>query len=465
MKAWELTRDLLRQTKPVVRSKEEQTWDASGAMAGQDFLLALFWKSNVPGSAAPENLMAAALQSLENKGYVLAPYADLLTEGLEALAADNFERLYVIDMHLRQLMRAARPDPAHPSQQTVRHASFADLERTLTWPADVVPAYDDAELRDRVAAGWLGQLVGAAAGTALEGYSAENLMQAFGPIRSYVREPNTYNDDITFEIAFLEAFGDKGSAVTGADIADRWTSLIPTAWSAEAIALANMRRGLLPPETAAVDNPFDEWIGAQMRGVICGMVVPGRAREAARLAWIDAAVSHAGNGILGEVFNAVLAARAFVEPDIDALLRSTIALFRTDTEYGAVLDFALRACEAAADWQSAWAVCDARYVEYNWIHAYPNAAAQVVALYFGKGDFDLTLEIVCGIGHDVDCNAAQMLCVLAIAKGRSVIADRWAAPLLADDIVTYMRRPARISFDALVDKTANAAIRWRPARS
>ena len=174
----------------------------------------------------------------------------------------------------------------------------------------------------------------------------------------------------------------------------------------------------MPPETATTDNPFDEWIGAQMRGIICGMVVPGRAREAARLAWVDAEVSHAGNGILGEVFNAVLAARAFVEPDVRSLLTSTIALFNTDTEYGAVLDFALKACEAASDWRDAWAVCDARYVEYNWIHAYPNAAAEVIALYFGKGDFDLTLEIVCGIGHDVDCNAAQ---ILGVAIGRGAV--------------------------------------------
>lgn len=461
MKAWEVTRDLLRQTMPVVRSKEEQTWDASAAMAGQDFLLSLFWKSNVPGSAAPENLMAAALQSLENKGYVLAPYSELLSEGLAALAAGDFERLYTIDMRLRVLMRAAQPDPNHPSQKTVRYASWSEFERTVSWPADVVPAYDDAELRDRLAAGWLGQLVGAAAGTALEGYSAENLMKVFGPIRSYVREPNTYNDDITFEIAFLEAYGAEGPSVTGADICERWTSLIPTAWSAEAIALSSMRRGLLPPETATTDNPFDEWIGAQMRGIICGMVVPGRAREAARLAWTDAEVSHAGNGILGEVFNAVLAARAFAEPDVRSLLTSTIALFSTETEYGAVLDFALKACETASDWREAWAVCDARYVEYNWIHAYPNAAAEVIALYFGKGDFDLTLEIVCGIGHDVDCNAAQILGVLAIAKGRAVIADRWSAPLLADDIVTYMRRPAKISFDALVDQTLDAVVKWR----
>ncbi len=57
MKAWELTRDLLRQTQPVVRTAEEQTWDASELMKGLDFGVALFWKSNVPGSAAPENLI------------------------------------------------------------------------------------------------------------------------------------------------------------------------------------------------------------------------------------------------------------------------------------------------------------------------------------------------------------------------------------------------------------------------
>ncbi|MBB5701214.1 ADP-ribosylglycohydrolase [Ochrobactrum daejeonense] len=457
MKAWELTRDLLRDTKPVVRTAEEQTWDASAVMKAQDDLVALFWKSNVPGSAAPECLMAGALQSLENKGFVLAPYEALLRDGLAALERGDFETLYRIDMRLRILMRAARPDPNHPSQKTLRYSCWEEFDAAVQWPDDV--AYDLAsqDFRDRTAAGWLAQLTGAAAGTALEGYTAENIAEVFGPIRDYVREPNTYNDDITFEIAFLEAFGDKGSAVTGADIAERWTSLIPLGWSAEAIALSNMRRGLTPPETGTCDNPFDEWIGAQMRGVICGMVVPGRAREAARLAWMDAEISHAGNGILGEVFNAVMAAHAFVVKDTRELLVSTAALFPDETEYGAVLAFALAACRSAGNWQDAWAKCDAEYAEYNWIHVYPNAAAQAIALWFGEGDFDRTLEIVCGIGHDVDCNAAQILCVIAIQNGCGIIADRWSKPLLADDIVTYMRRPAKISFDALVDQTVSAA--------
>ena len=173
--------------------------------------------------------------------------------------------------------------------------------------------------------------------------------------------------------------------------------------------------------------PVDEWIGGQMRGTICGMVAPGRAREAARLAYMEAEVSAAGNGILGEVFNAVLAARAYTLADTRELLVSTCALFSTETEYGAVLAFALEACRTSPDWQTAWARCDAEYVEYNWIHVYPNAAAQVVALWFGEGDFDRTLEIICGIGHDVDCNAAQILCVIGIQKRSGVVAEPCSA--------------------------------------
>lgn len=460
MKAWELTRDLLRRTEPVVRTAEEQTWDAGEHMKAQDLTMAMFWKSRVPGSAAPENLMAGALQSLENKGYVLAPYAGLLAEGGEALERGDFERLCVIDLRLRALMRAARPDPAHPSQQTVRHASWEAFDAEVSWPPDTAADVGTEAFADRVRAGWLAQLVGAAAGTALEGYSADSILKVFGPIRFYVREPNTYNDDITFEIAFLEAFADLGPAVSGADIAERWTALIPVAWSAEAIALQNIRRGLLPPETARVDNPFDEWIGAQMRGAICGMVAPGRPREAARLAWMDGAVSHTANGILGEVFNAVLAARAFAERDARSLLETTVELFPRGCEYAAALRFALDACRSSPDWRTAWARCDEEYVEYNWIHVYPNAAAQVVALFFGEGDFDRTLEIVCGIGHDVDCNAAQILCVLALQQGSGSIAERWSQPLLAGDITTYMRRPARIAFEDLVAQTVNAVRRW-----
>ena len=80
-------------------------------------------------------------------------------------------------------------------------------------------------------------------------------------------------------------------------------------------------------------------------------------------------------------------------------------------------------------------------------------------MWFGEGNFDLTLEIICTLGHDVDCNAAQILCMIAVQNGSNIIADRWSAPLLTGDIITYMRRPAEISFDDLVTQTVEAAKR------
>ncbi|MDO6587826.1 ADP-ribosylglycohydrolase family protein [Salipiger sp. 1_MG-2023] len=454
MRAADYTAHLLRETAPRLRDEEEQTWDASDLMRAQDAELMQFWASNAPGSGAPECLMAGALQSLENKGFVVGDYGPLLQQGLDAARAGDMESLLRIDMQLRALMRAARPDPAHRSQATTRFADWDSFAAAVDWPADVAVA--QASLPDKISAGWLGQLVGAAAGTALEGYSAAQIADSFGAVTGYLRPPNTYNDDITFELAFLETYLAHGAAMTSGDIASNWVGMIPLGWSAEGVALDNLRRGVMPPMSGKADNPFDEWIGAQMRGAICGMVMPGRAQEAARLAWMDAQISHAGNGILGEVFNAVLCAMAFAPGDLHALIERCVAIIPETTEYGLVVRHALAQCRSAPDWQTAWAVCDERYRDYNWIHAYPNAAAQIIALWFGGDDFDRTLTILCGIGHDVDCNAAQMLCVLGLRHGSGAIDARWSAPLLAGDIITYMRRPKTLSFASLVDRTLEA---------
>src|SRR3712207_8823928 len=49
------------------------------------------------------------------------------------------------------------------------------------------------------------------------------------------------------------------------DIAKEWVGLIPAGWSAEDIALKNIRMGIFPPESGYKNNPYREWIGAQMR--------------------------------------------------------------------------------------------------------------------------------------------------------------------------------------------------------
>ncbi|MFW5812090.1 MAG: ADP-ribosylglycohydrolase family protein, partial [Alkalispirochaetaceae bacterium] len=207
-------------------------------------------------------------------------------------------------------------------------------------------------------------------------------------------------------------------------------------------------------------NPFYEWVGAQMRGAVCGLVAPGDPMEAARLAWLDAEVSHSANGTLGEIFNAILVALGFVMESPREVLEATVEAIPASTEYGAVVRFALEASRSAADWEEAWRACEQRLITYNWVHAYPNASAEVVALWFGNGDFDETLHVNAMCGQDVDCSAAQALTVLGVQQGAEAIPERWKAPV-GDTLKTYVRGMKELSIRELADWTAEIAARCR----
>src|SRR3712207_5097408 len=223
------------------------------------------------------------------------------------------------------------------------------------------------------------------------------------------------------------------------DIAKEWVGLIPAGWSAEDIALKNIRMGIFPPESGYKNNPYREWIGAQMRGVVCGFVAPGNPYMAAKLAFEDGSVSHHNNGVLGEIFNAVMTSLAFVENDIRKIIKLSIDAIPNDSEYYSVVKFAYDLCLNSDSFEDCWKVCEEKYKEYNWIHAYPNAAAEVIALWFGKCDFEKTMNIICMEGQDVDCNAAQIASILGIINLMDGInIDKWVTPI-GDRICTYVR--------------------------
>ncbi len=458
-KAWELAGELYQNAKPVVLTEEDQTWTANlETMKFYDQILSLDWASNVPGSGAPERIMAAAVQALENRGYRAGVRAyELLEAGMEAHARGDYVKLHKISAELRYELAHAEKDESSPYWGYTAYTSFEQYEKAVQFPKETPVDVKAPEFRDRLKAAWLSQMIGAAMGTMVEGYTSRNLYEAFGEVYQYLREPNTYNDDITYELAFLDAFSRSGYEVTSKEIALSWAGLVPCGWSAEEIALRNIKSGILPPESGIFHNPFCEWIGAQMKGGICGMAAPGDAHLAAKLAWADGEVAHANNGILGEVFNAVLTALAFTEPDVRTLLRRTIDLIPADSEYHSVVSFAWDCCERYEDWHQALADCEERYKKYNWIHAYPNACCEVIALYYGNGDYEETLHIVTMCGVDVDCNAGMIMPIPAIQKGMCIIPEKLDHPAFRE-LVTYMRGTEKLTLDELVDDTLNSIL-------
>lgn len=460
-KAWEMASELFLRANPVIRSSEEQTWeDNLDVSAFYDQILALDWGSNVPGSGAPEHIMVAAVQALENRGYTVSKRGyRYLNDGLKAFEQKDYTLLHQYSALLRRELAEAEKDPDSDYWNYRYYRMFAEYLGEVTFPKHVPVCPDTSEFRDRIRAGWLGQLIGGAMGTMVEGYSSRSIFEAFGEVRDYLREPNTYNDDTTYELAFLDAFSKKGYAVTSEDIALSWVGMIPCGWSAEEIAIRNLKNGIFPPESGQYRNPFNEWIGAQMRAGICGMAAPGDPETAADLAWKDGCISHANNGILGEVFNAAMTALCFVEKDVRSILKTAISLIPGDSMYRSVLDFAWDCCERYDDWHPALTECEERYRKYNWIHAYPNACCEVIALYFGEGDFSETLHIITMCGLDADCNAGMVMPVVAIRDGCSSIPEKYMHSAF-DTLTTYMRGGMReITMDALVEKTVQAVIR------
>jgi len=457
VKAWEMECDLMESAIPVVLDEEEQTWEEGASVAGEyeESKTKLFWKSNVPGSYAPERVIIGAVQAMGNMGYNVEAAEKLIPLGLKALKEDDIISLNKISARLFCELNNAPKDMSSPYWKYKIYSSWDEYKNSVKFYKYDKVDIDNEDFEEKMHAGWSAQICGGALGTAIEGYTSENIEKVFGDVNYYVRKPNTYNDDITFELAFLKAFDEKGYNITSADIADEWIGLIPSAWSAEDIALRNIRYGIYPPFSGEFNNYYREWIGAQMRGAICGMVAPGNPEEAARLAWIDGVVSHHNNGVIGEIFNAMLVSLAFAENDVRTILEKTIDMIPKDSEYYSVIDFAYTQCQNNDNWKDAWKPCEERFRRYNWIHAYPNAAAEVVALYFGQNDFDKTMNIISMAGQDVDCNAAQIATVYGIIHGFNGIDKKWTDPI-GDDLITYVRGMEKLKISDLSKWTVAA---------
>ncbi len=442
-RAYEYDYELITNAKPVILSEDEQTWEEAFEVDEKNWQhVKLLWGSNVPGSFAPERVLLAGIQSMYNMGYDVTEAEKLIPMALKYREEENKIELTRLTSKVFNILNNAQKIDSHPFWKYECYDEFSKYEKNVefydygTKAKEIIA--DEKNFFDKTYAGWLAQIVGAGVGTAIEGYTTENIRAAFGEINDYVRKPSTYNDDITYEVAFLEAFKKNGYCVTSEDIALEWAALIPSGWSAEDIALKNIMLGVYPPESGYRSNPFREWIGAQMRGAVCGMVAPANPKLAAELAFKDGVVSHHNNGVIGEMFNAMMCSMAYVENDMKTIVEKAIAMVPKDSEYYFVVKFALDACISKGNFEDAWSICENQFKEYNWIHAYPNAAAEVVALYFCENSFNKCINLISMAGQDVDCNAAQIMTLFGIAYGMECIEDKWKTPI-GEDIISYVR--------------------------
>jgi ADP-ribosylglycohydrolase len=393
----------------------------------------------------------ASVKAMANKGFDTSRAEVLLPAGEALFRADRFEDLWAVVCEIRQALHEA------PRTRQPEGAPAALEEIQATWPrarSNSLPQPRD--YFDQVLGGWQGKNIGGSLGGILEGWTRSRIVEKYGYVDDFVQKPpSTLNDDIAFELVYLHALEEYGLDLSSAQLGREWVAHLPLdyCYTAERVAMENLLRGLVPPDSGIVDNPFSEWIGAQMKAEICGLIAPGRPDLAAEYAYRDGIVAHEREGVYGELFVAAATSLAFVMEDMYDLVEAALQYVPPCSRYASTVRQVIAWCQATPDWQEVCRRVEETYGEqYHWVHVLPNAAVVVLALLCGKGDFGDTVAIATTCGFDVDCNAGVAGAIVGVLRSSSGIPNRFKVPI-GDQIDTWVSGFERVSLADLARRT------------
>ncbi|MFA9444006.1 ADP-ribosylglycohydrolase family protein [Egicoccus sp. AB-alg6-2] len=384
----------------------------------------------------PRDLVPDEAEQLTLSGHQVGPLAE------QARAAADAGDLEALDRLRDALSRVPRdPDWDHdePDDETTLRGILAAVPRSEV---------DAAALPDRIAGAWLGRTVGNTLGKPVEGLPREQLeiylraadqwpqtgyLPLLDPLppgvtalhpSAPVASAGTFtdvprDDDIDWTILGLHVLERHGREVTTEQFAAAWLDRLPftQTYTAERAAYRNLICGLRPPRTATYDNPYREWIGALIRADIFGYVCPGDPGAAARLALVDARLSHTANGLYGELWAAALVAAALSVETAEDALRQAQAVPPPGSRLARVIDQVLALSVQGASHVQALDWVDAELGHYPWVHTLNNAALIAVGLLWGTSFMDAVGISISG-GRDTDSNGATVGSVYGALHGR-----------------------------------------------
>jgi len=264
------------------------------------------------------------------------------------------------------------------------------------------------------------------------------------------------DDDLTYTILGLLILERFGPGFSTKDVGKAWLDWLPVACTAEEVALDNLRAGVPAHRAADKNNPFMEWIGADIRSDPWGYAAPGWPERAAEMAYRDAYLSHRFNGIYGAMFFSAAIAAAFVIDDPIEAVRIGLTEIPEDCRLAKDLKWALRAGPRLDNWRAARTAIDKRFAGMSSIHTNNNACLTVFALFLGEKDFTKTIGIAVAMGLDNDCTAATAGSLLGAVVGIRAIPPHWWKPF-RNHGRTYLRGHTHLSTTDLVRRFLDAA--------
>ncbi len=298
-----------------------------------------------------------------------------------------------------------------------------------------------SEYREKMQAGWIGQIAGVCWGAPTEFRWKDQIIPE-KDMPSW--KPSMINDafgqdDLYVEMTFLRTLEQYGLNVSirqaGIDFANSGYPL----WCANDAGRKNLRAGIAPPDSGHPKfNKCPNDIDYQIEADYSGLIAPGLPQNAIDMGEVFGRLMNYGDGLYAGQFIGALYAEAFFENDPVRLTRKALAAIPAESQYAEMVrDMVSWYEQAPGDWQRTWNLCQEKYrknptyqkASNGGIDCKINGAYVLLGLLHGRRDLDQTILISCRGGMDSDCNPSSSGGVLFTTYGMSKLPARFTSEL------------------------------------
>jgi ADP-ribosylglycohydrolase len=290
-------------------------------------------------------------------------------------------------------------------------------------------AKDDARKRDKAYATLIGLAIGDSFGD--QARTPENHI-LHGISMDLYGESSWSTDDTEFMLLTADTLIKTKGSPTVEDVVEQWkkhcfpqSDLGPKGGESEIGAVANLKRGIMPPRSGE-ENTYHYSDGAAMRIAPVGVACAGDPAEAARIAEIDACISHYRDGIWGAQAIAASVAVAMVDGTVDEIIQAGLDVVPEGTWLRNWMEKGLAICEEAGGvLEKAW---DRLHSELFAVYraCTAEAVSEAYAIFkLTEGDFERGIIYSGNFGRDADTVCAIVGAFSGAMHGTKPIRNDW----------------------------------------
>ena len=287
---------------------------------------------------------------------------------------------------------------------------------------------------ERVYGALIGQAVGDALGAPTEGLTRAQIVERYGWVSDFVSDDPSGTDDTEYAVLTAQLMLAHGTRLTPDQVGAAWTENLVNQVGgfygggfSEMTAINNLRAGLAPPVTGS-DN-HEMWSdGAAMRIVPVGILCAGDPVEAARVAAIEAQVSHAKDGIYCAQVIAAGVAAAMTADSWQDVVQAALAAAPADSWSGRTTR---QAVDIGYSHSELPAALDELYerisiFHYPWADVGPEATALALGVFVAaRGEYVPAVLGGTNIGRDADTIAAMAGSMAGALHGSNAVPEQW----------------------------------------